>query len=138
MTPRQIELVQHSFQKIVPVADGVAQMFYARLFQLDPSLRILFRSDTKEQGRKLMDALRAVIANLRSLDRVIPGLEAMARRHANYGVRSEDYATVGHALLDTLRKGLGAAFTKEVGEAWLTAYSLLAETMIAAAEEKVA
>jgi nitric oxide dioxygenase len=136
MTPRQIELVQESFQKIIPVSRGVAHIFYGRLFQLDPSLRWLFRSDIEKQGQKLMEALRGVIANLRSLDQVLPGLEAMARRHAKYGVRSEDYATVGHALIDTLKKALGAGFTEEAGEAWLTAYTMLADVMIAAAEEE--
>ena len=139
MTPRQIELVQTSFQQIIPVADAAAGLFYTRLFELDPTLRSMFRSDMSQQGRKLMDALRAVVANLRTIDRVIPGVQAMARRHVKYGVKAEDYATVGHALIDTLRKAFGSAFTEELSESWLAAYTLLADTMIAAAdEEKVA
>ena len=134
MTPRQIELVQNSFHNVLPIADAAANLFYTRLFELDPSLRTLFRSDMKEQGRKLMDTLRAVVANLRSLDRLLPGLQAMARRHAGYGVKASDYATVCHALVDTLRKGLGVEFTREVESAWLAAYTILADTMIDASE----
>jgi hemoglobin-like flavoprotein len=133
MNPTQVDLVQSSFAKVVPIADVAAELFYNRLFELDPSLRALFRSDMKEQGKKLMAALQAVIGNLKNLDRVVPGVQAMAMRHVSYGVKNSDYAVVGQALIDTLEKGLGADFTPDVREAWLTAYTILANTMKAAA-----
>ena len=135
MTPRQVELVQGSFAKVAPIADAAAEIFYNRLFELDPSLRALFKSDMKQQGKKLMDSLKMVVGNLRNLDRIIPGVKAMAVRHTTYGVKNEHYATVGSALIDTLQKGLGDAFTTEVREAWLAAYTALATTMQAAADE---
>jgi hemoglobin-like flavoprotein len=135
MTSAQIDLVQSSFVKVVPIADTAAQIFYQRLFTLDPSLRSLFKSDMQQQGKKLMDSLRMVVANLRNLDRVVPGVQAMARRHVDYGVKNEHYATVGAALLDTLEKGLGDSFTSEVRDAWIAAYTILAETMMEAAGE---
>jgi hemoglobin-like flavoprotein len=133
MNPTQVDLVQSSFSKVVPIADVAAELFYNRLFELDPSLRALFRSDMKEQGKKLMAALQAVVGNLKNLDRVVPGVQAMAMRHVSYGVKNSDYAVVGQALIDTLEKGLGADFTPEVREAWLAAYTILANTMKAAA-----
>ena len=135
MTPRQIELVQTSFEKVVPIADTAAGIFYNRLFELNPSLRKLFKSDMKEQGKKLMDSLRSVVGNLRRVDKIVPGIRAMAVRHAGYGVKDQDYATVGQALIETLHVGLGAGFTSDVAEAWLAAYTLLAETMKSAAAE---
>ncbi|RYF62188.1 MAG: hemin receptor, partial [Comamonadaceae bacterium] len=39
MTPHQIELVQSSFAKVVPIADQAAALFYARLFELAPDVR---------------------------------------------------------------------------------------------------
>jgi len=135
MTPRQVELVQASFAKVAPIADAAAEIFYNRLFELDPSLRSMFKSDMKQQGKKLMDSLKMVVANLRNLDRIIPGVKAMAVRHTSYGVKNEHYATVGSALIDTLEKGLGAEFTDEVRTAWLAAYTALATTMQAAAAE---
>ena len=53
MTPRQVELVQSSWSAVEPIADAAAEMFYSKLFALDPSLRALFRGDMQEQGRKL-------------------------------------------------------------------------------------
>ena len=138
MTPYQIELVQSSFAKVIPIADIAARLFYDRLFELDPSLRSLFKSDMEEQQKKLMYSLRMVVENLRNLDRVVPGVRAMGARHAAYGVRNEHYATVGTALIDTLARGLGAQFTDEVRKAWLAAYTLLAGAMMAAADEQAA
>ena len=138
MTPTQIDLVQSSFAKVIPIADTAAELFYARLFELDPSLRSMFRSDMKSQGKKLMDSLKMVVGNLRNLDRIVPGVQAMAVRHVSYGVQDHHYATVGTALLDTLQKGLGDAFTDDVREAWLGAYTILATTMKAAAAEGIA
>jgi hemoglobin-like flavoprotein len=137
MTPREIQLVQDSFHSVAPLAEWVAATFYARLFELDPRLRSLFRADLTEQRRKLMDMLRAIVANLRSIDRLVPGIQAMAKRHSGHGVKVSDYATVGQALIETLQKLLGAEFTHEVRMAWFSAYLLLAETMIDASEEEL-
>ena len=138
MNSRQIELVQSSFAQVVPIADTAAALFYGRLFELDPSLRPMFRGDLKEQGRKLMDMIRAVVGNLRTLDRIVPGIRALGSRHAGYGVRDEHYEIVADALLWTLGQGLGEAFTKETREAWTAAYAILSGTMKDAADEAAA
>jgi len=135
MTPRQIELVQNSFDKVLPFSRYAAEIFYKRLFELDPSLRPLFTSDAKQQGKKLIESIRAVVLNLRKLDRIIAGVQAMAVRHAPHAAKSHHYATIGRALTHTLAKGLGDEFTDETREAWLTAATLLAISMKAAADE---
>ena len=43
MTPEQEDLVRSSFGKLEALGDRVAVMFYGRLFELDPSLRALFK-----------------------------------------------------------------------------------------------
>ena len=133
MTEAQISLVQRSFQAIRPSADVVAGLFYARLFALDPSLRALFRSDPKEQGRKLMHMLGIAVKGLSRLDEILPAVEELGRRHVRYGVHEEHYETVGQALLWTLEIGLGLAFTSELRSAWEAAYALLASAMQRAA-----
>ena len=138
MNSKQIELVQSSFAQVVPIADAAAALFYARLFELDPSLRPMFRGSLEEQGKKLMDMIRTVVGNLRALDRIIPGVRALGARHANYGVKDEHYETVGAALLWTLEQGLGEAFTNDVRDAWAVAYTILANTMKDAAAEVAA
>ena len=138
MTPRQKDLIQSSFAMVAPIADTAADLFYDRLFVLDPTLRPLFKEDLTAQKRALMGMLRVAVAGLDRLDELVPAVQRLGRRHADYGVRDEHYATVGAALLWTLEQGLGTAFTPEVEESWATVYGLLAETMKAAAGQPAA
>lgn len=133
MTPRDIALVRSSFAKVAPVQDQVPDIFYARLFELAPSVRPLFRGDMGEQGRKLIQSLALVVGSLDRLDEILPAIEELARRHVGYGAEPDHYPVVGAALLDTLEQGLGEDFTDEVREAWATAYGALSAAMIAAA-----
>ena len=64
MTPNQVKLVQQSFTKVLPIAPTAAQMFYARLFEIDPSLKLLFKGDMKEQGRMLMMMIAGAVRGL--------------------------------------------------------------------------
>ena len=135
MQPEQIDLVQESWKTVVPIADDAAALFYAELFSLDPSLQSLFKNDMKAQGRKLTAMLNTAVVNLHRLEAILPAVEDLGRRHVGYGVKSEHYDTVGSALITTLAKGLGEAFTPDVRAAWVEAYTALAGVMQAAAAE---
>lgn len=136
MTLRQVELVQTTWEKVVPISDQAATLFYGRLFELDPRLRPMFKSDIKEQGKKLMQMITVAVRGLSDLNRLVPAVQDLGRRHVGYGVKDEHYTTVGTALLWTLEKGLGDAFTPEVKQAWAAVYGVLATTMQKAAAEK--
>ena len=128
------QMVQESFAKIEPDAEAVAQLFYQRLFELDPSVRALFREDIAVQGQKLMSTLKLAIAGLGDLPKLGPALKVLGQRHAEFGVTEAHYATVAEALLWTLEQGLGDAFTADLREAWTKVYTILAEVMIGAAQ----
>jgi len=128
MTGKQKRLVQASFGEVKPIADVAARLFYGCLFELDPRLEGLFRGDLEEQGRKLMQMLGLAVKGLDTLHELVPTLQTLGARHAAYGVAEQDYVSVRRALLWTLERGLGAAFTPEVREAWATVYDLLADT----------
>ncbi|MFM9917822.1 MAG: globin domain-containing protein, partial [Rhizobacter sp.] len=129
----QIALVQTSFAQVEPIADAAAQLFYKRLFELDPAISQLFKGDMAQQGKKLMSMIGAAVRGLNDLDRLVPVVQQLGVRHNGYGVRPEHYGTVGAALLWTLEQGLGPAFTPEVRAAWTAVYGVLAETMQSAA-----
>jgi len=131
----QIKLIQESFQKVAPIAETAAELFYSKLFELDPSLKSLFKGDMKEQGAKLMATLTVVVKGIGDLNSLVPVVQDLGRRHAGYGVEDEHYGTVGEALIWTLGQGLGDDFTEEVREAWVAAYGVLASTMKDAAAE---
>jgi len=137
LTDREKVLVQQSFALVAPIADDAAALFYRRLFELDPSLERMFRGDMTEQRRKLMQMLTAAVKGLDRLEQLVPVVEDLGRRHAGYGVADAHYDTVGAALLWTLEKGLGQAFTPEVQDAWVAVYGLLAGTMKNAAKESL-
>jgi len=135
VNPDEIKLIQESFKKVAPIAETAAELFYGRLFELDPSLKSLFKGDMKEQGAKLMATLTVVVNGIGDLNSLVPAVQDLGRRHAGYGVKDAHYATVGEALIWTLGQGLGADFTEDVSEAWIAAYGVLASTMKDAAAE---
>ena len=138
MNPAQIRLVQQSFEKLRPIATTAADLFYDRLFELDPSIKPMFpifKEDMKEQGRKLMDTLDLITRGLSVPEIILPSIKQLAQRHAGYGVRDEHYATVGAALFWTMEQALGEDFTPEVRGAWTEAYTFLTDVMISASHE---
>ena len=135
MTPEQIKLVQDSFKSVIPIADTAADIFYGRLFEVAPQLRPMFPQDMSEQKKKLMQMIGVAVTNLHQVDTIVAPVQDLGRRHVGYGVKDEHYDVVGGALLWTLGRGLGDAFTPDVETAWAEAYGLLASVMKDAAAE---
>jgi hemoglobin-like flavoprotein len=133
MTPEQIKLVQESFKKVEPIAPQAADLFYDRLFQIAPDVKPLFPTDLAGQKAKLMQMLATAVTNLHQVEKIVPAVQDLGRRHAGYGVKAAHYKPVGEALIWTLEKGLGAAFTQQVKDAWVAAYTTLSSVMTEAA-----
>lgn len=136
MTPDQIKLVQNTFKTVAGISEQAAELFYGRLFELDPSLKRLFKGDMKDQGKKLMATIGVAVSSLTNLDKILPTVQQLGASHIGYGVEDKDYDTVGAALLWTLEKGLGSAFTPDVKAAWTETYTILASVMMDAANKK--
>jgi len=130
MTPEQVKLVQQSFSQVAPIADTAAGLFYDRLFETAPAVKPLFHGDMAEQRRKLMATLAVVVGGLSNVETVLPAAGALAKRHVDYGVKPEHYNLVGAALLWTLERGLGEAWSSELAGAWSAAYGTLSQYMI--------
>ena len=75
MTPNQIELVQSSWAKVLPIASTAADLFYDKLFQLDPSVRRYFPANLADQKKKLMQMIGKVVSSLDSLETIVPAVE---------------------------------------------------------------
>jgi len=133
MNSTQAKLVQDSFAKVAPISEQAAAIFYDRLFEVAPAVKAMFPADMKEQRKKLMATLAVVVNALSNLESVLPAASALAKRHVNYGAKPEHYPVVGGALLWTLEKGLGEAWTPDVADAWTTAYGTLSGYMISEA-----
>ena len=133
MNSMQVKLVQESFSKVIPISEQAAVLFYDRLFEVAPSVKAMFPNDMTEQRKKLMMMLAAVVDGLGNLQSILPAASALAKRHVGYGAKAEHYPVVGGALLWTLEKGLGEAWTPEVADAWTAAYGTLSGYMISEA-----
>jgi hemoglobin-like flavoprotein len=133
MISDQIKLVQQSFAKVAPISEAAAVIFYDRLFEIAPSVKSMFPADLTEQRKKLMATLAVVVNGLGNLESVLPAASALAKRHVSYGAKAEHYPVVGAALLWTLEKGLGDAWTPAVADAWTAAYGTLSGFMISEA-----
>jgi len=138
MDPDETELVRTSFAKVAPIKAATAAIFYDRLFQVAPELRGTFPTDVTQQGAKLMAAIGFVVAGLDRLESIIPQVHELGCRHVDYAVRDAHYDIVGDTLIWTLEKVLGAAFTPETRKAWIEAYGMVAEAMIAAPKMRAA
>jgi hemoglobin-like flavoprotein len=129
MNREQINLVQASFDKIVPIRSTAGRLFYQRLFELDPELRALFRTDMLVQSQKLMAMIELVVEHLNQFDQLLVRVRVLGQAHVGYGVQTAHYTTVGEALLWTLHTSLEEQFTLADEAAWREAYTLLADAM---------
>jgi hemoglobin-like flavoprotein len=132
MTPRQIELIENSWDFVILNTKETGQIFYTKLFELDSDLKQLFKTDINSQSQKLIALITFVVHKLNTLEEVSKDVKALGVRHKNYKVKEEHYATVAAALLWTLEKSLGNQWNDELKEAWTTVYTVLSSIMIEA------
>lgn len=141
LTTQHKEAIRRSWQLVVPIGDTAADLFYKRLFELEPRYRTLFPQDMAPQKRKLLAMLAFMVKSVdwpaeawqesvNPEEDLLLVVLALGRRHSDlYEVPDASYETVGQALLWTLDYGLGEAFTEDVHEAWASMYTLVAKTM---------
>ena len=130
VTSEQIVLVRTSWPVIAERADVLTSRFYEHLFIIDDGAARLFTDvDMEAQRMKLAQTLAVVVKALDDVDRLLPAVAALGKRHAQYGVEDRHFDSVGEALLQALSDALGGAFTPELRAAWTAAYALIASVM---------
>lgn len=65
------------------------------------------------QKENLVSVLNTVVTSLHELDSIVPTVEELGRFYTKKGVKAEHYGTVAEALIWTLEKGLGDAWSVE-------------------------
>lgn len=126
----EIQLVQRTFEMIIPLADTFALIFYDRLFHLAPQVRPLFRTEMSLQREKLMTMLALIVRGLDQPDVFIDELKQMGLRHASYRVEPEHYPIVNEAVIWTLKECLGEKVTAEMFVAWENTLALVSDIML--------
>jgi hemoglobin-like flavoprotein len=134
MNIEHVELIRTSLIQVHPIADQIAESFYARLFEINPHLRKLFTGDMRRQGTMLMTSLELAVSSLDDPESIRPAVKALGERHASYGVKVEYYGLAKQAYLWALEHHLRNAFTPALKDAWGAAFDALVEIMISAVE----
>src|SRR5215467_1139007 len=112
MTPRQKQTITETFPLIREIAIPVSLLFYGRLFDLDPSLRRLFNIDMKEQSKKLISMLEAIVASIDDWEYIVPVLRELGQRHVTYGVITLHYDTLSPTMICAFRHALQPRYNK--------------------------
>jgi hemoglobin-like flavoprotein len=133
MTTEQIAIVQSTFRSVQAMGATAAELFYRRLFSVEPSVTELFEADLERQGREFLQVMAVAVGGLGNTSVLVPIIQQLGVRHVNYGVRAEHYDRARDALLWMLEMILQDAFTPQVRSAWATAYAMLAGIMKEAA-----
>jgi hemoglobin-like flavoprotein len=109
--------------------------FYRHLFELAPEARPMFTREMGLQAKKFSDMLAWVIEHLENPHELCQELRLLGARHGGYGVKIDQYAPVGSALIWMFQRTLGDRFTPEMEEAWLEFYAFVSFEMERGARE---
>ena len=90
----------------------------------------LFISNIKDQVLKFAQVFELLVGSLDNIEKLLPALKSLGKRHTNYGVEEYHYQIVGNTLIKVLKKSLGQHFTPEVESAWLKTYGLVTMIMV--------
>jgi hemoglobin-like flavoprotein len=125
-----VPLLRSSFELVIERQPELTPRFYEILFSRYPQVQPLFgRNAGKQQAEMLQQALVAVLDHLEDATWLTSTLEAMGRKHVDYGVTNEMYAFVGDSLLSTIAEVAGQDWTPELAQAWTEAYGAIAGLM---------
>lgn len=134
-TGLKIQLLEESFEKIVPRANEFVSSFYNHLFTDYPAAKPLFaHANMARQENMLLESLVFVVENLRQPGTLTNALKGLGARHVKYGALPEHYPLVGNTLLKTFEQYLGPDWTAETKQAWVEAYGLITEVMLEGAD----
>ena len=129
MTVDQVRLVRQTLDALREDAEPFALLFYGKLFELDPGARRLFHNDLAAQGRKVVDMLTWVAESLDDFEPMRARLAELGRKHAEFGVRPEQYQTLTAAMLWSIAQALGAGFDAPTRDAWRLAINAICAAM---------
>ncbi|MCV2491778.1 FAD-binding oxidoreductase [Geodermatophilus sp. YIM 151500] len=129
-----IPAMRANFAKAAAAGDEAPLWFYSHLFLSHPETRQLFPVSMAHQRDRLFAALGEVVARVDDLDSLVPILQQLGRDHRKFGTVAAHYPAVGASLLATLEH-FDDEWNAALAQDWTAAYQLVADVMIAAADE---
>lgn len=130
-----VQRLKDSFARVAVHGDAVPLYFYSDLFLRHPQVRDLFPVSMAATRDRLVYALAKVVSQVDDLDNLRGYLADLGRDHRKFGALADHYPAVGTSLLATLAHFCQDSWTPSLAADWQAAYTLVAQVMIAAAEE---
>jgi nitric oxide dioxygenase len=137
MNHHQKEMIIQHWNSLKPQLPSIGLDFYARLFEVAPGVRHLFKEDITEQSKKLTHVLGFVVAHIHQLDTITQQVIDLGKRHQNYGAQPAHYDVVGQCLIETLKVNSSEMWNDELQTAWISAFTIVKDAMISAQKEEV-
>lgn len=118
LTAEQKRLIRESFVRLEPAIDLVGQLFYLKLYRLDPSFRARFGGDPEVLGRKFIAGVKLTIVSLKHEDCLTPIIKLLGLRQRQLGMKVRDYRMMSKAWIWTLERSLEKSLTRQTKDAW--------------------
>lgn len=130
ISEHEASLIKNSFKQVTPHSTELTDLFYQSLFERKPELRALFPNNMLEQKSKLLDTLNIIVNGCCVMNKLMPALQDLGRRHKPFNIPAEDYELLGEILISSLRTHCEANWSEETTVAWQKIYNFAASAMM--------
>lgn len=129
LTAAEVRVLRETFAMVHLVAKTATRLFYTRLFEVEPSLRLLLAESLPLHQIQLMATLKLLVETLDQPEAFQAASVRLRNQHADVVQTDGVYSAFTEALLWTWRQALGRSFTPEVHAAWVHFCAVLASAM---------
>jgi hemoglobin-like flavoprotein len=134
MTTASIHRIRGSFEQLSARMSQVTADVYARVFELLPHARAMFKTDMAIQQHHFAAALALIVRNLSMLDSLGEALGELGADHARIGVRPEHYPPMCDAVLFAIARSLEDQWTEQLAADWRALLDFVASQMLAGSQ----
>jgi hemoglobin-like flavoprotein len=105
--------------------------FYARLFDVNPLCKPLFKTGLQSQGKFLIKMVSLTLSQLGDQTQFAKTMKELTIRHSEKGVKAIEYGVVGDVLFWCIKTCIGPeAFTAAVELSWVKIYSKMLQVIV--------
>lgn len=135
LSAEHLAIIKATAPVVAQHSETITRTFYRTMFKNDPAVLHFFNpahqaGEEPTQPRALANAVVAYAVNIEHLERLGGAVELMAQKHCALMITADQYSIVGKNLMLAIHEVLGAAVTQQVHDAWVAAYTQLAEILI--------
>ncbi|MDP3301915.1 MAG: globin domain-containing protein [Sulfuricurvum sp.] len=130
LSQETITAIKETIPLVNKEAENVTTRMYEILFSKYPETKSMFDNAASDQHKKLAGAIAAFAGNIDNLGVLSAAVEKMAQTHVKTQVKPIHYPMVADALITAMGDVLGEAFTDARKNAWVEAYTFLANILM--------